>query len=148
VEIIGIDLGVRVAHVSTARHCFSVGLKPKQGTRYEEIQCIAQALKTEADTEWGSDVYAYVEEPVVAGARNLRTSLRMAQVSGAILSVMSGELVPVSTWKKAVVGKGNATKDDVRAYLQSQPEFKETHGKQDWIDATCIRLYGAKLRLA
>lgn len=86
--------------------------------------------------------YVFVEEPVVAGARNIRTSLQMAQVCGVVLSVLNGQVVPVSTWKKAVVGKGNASKEDVKEWLSNiqhrYPEAKQ----QDHVDATCIRIYG------
>lgn len=136
--IIGIDLGVRTAHVSTPRHCFTIGLKPKAGSRCEEIQCIYDGI----EDRFGADTYAFVEEPVVAGARNLRTSLRIAQISGAVLSAINGELVPVSTWKKAIVGKGNAKKEEVKAWLKTQPEYDMAFSSQDWIDATCLRLYG------
>ena len=137
-KIIGIDLGVRTAHISTKRHCFTIGLKPKQGTRDEEIQCIYDGISERFDGNY----YAYIEEPVVAGARNLRTSLRIAQISGAVLSAVNGELVPVSTWKKEVVGKGNAKKEEIREWLKTQPEYKYASSSQDWIDATCLRLYG------
>jgi len=137
-EIIGVDLGVRSVHVSTQSHCFTYAADKKL-ERYQQIQYIYESMY---DRFLHDRIYAFVEEPVVAGARNLRTSLQIAQISGAVLSVFDGTLVPVSTWKKEIVGKGNATKDDIKEYLKTQPEYEFTKGKQDWIDATCIRLYG------
>ena len=141
-NIIGVDLGVRTAHISTSRYCFSIGLKPKQGDRWEEIQTIKYCLENEIDTELGPDVYAYVEEPLVAGVRNLRTSLRIAQIAGAVLSVVKGEFVPVSAWKKATVGKGNAKKEEVFQWATARKIYTKPFASQDHADATCLRLYG------
>ena len=141
-EIVGVDLGVRVAHVSTSLACFSFTSK-KEWPRYKQLQNIADQFYTRFGSD---DCYLFVEEPVVAGARNLRVSLQMAQLGGAILASVPGEFVPVSTWKKATVGKGNARKEDVRNWLRdnekTKDEYEKAKGSQDWIDASCIRLYG------
>lgn len=137
-EVIGVDLGVRSAHISTAMGCFTFESE-KDWPRGRQIQYIYDCM---TERFIGNLYYAFVEEPVVAGARNLRTSLRIAQVSGAVLSAVEGELVPVSTWKKATVGSGNASKDDVRDWLSDKPEYSKAKESQDWIDATCLRLYG------
>lgn len=96
----------------------------------------------------------YVEEPVVAGARNLRSSLKIARSVGALMGACSAAgmervyLVPVSTWKAQVVGNGHASKDDIRTWLDShQPEVSALCGDdQDLRDAACLALYGQGLQ--
>lgn len=138
-EIIGIDLGVRSAHISTSRGCYTFGSKLRELSRDKELQHIYDSM---SERFTGCGYYAFVEEPVVAGARNLRTSLRIAQISGAVLAAVPGELVPVPRWKKEVVGKGNATKEEVREWLESQPGYENPLSSQDHVDATCLRFYG------
>lgn len=84
----------------------------------------------------------YMEDAIVAGARNLRTSLGIAQTVGAVLSIgYPTTLVPVATWKKAVVGSGNAKKEDVAAWFKAQYPA-DTHDNQDIADAAAIYNYG------
>lgn len=92
----------------------------------------------------GPDDTIYVEEPVLAGARNIRSTLLVAETVGMILSVSRAKLVEVSTWKKSTVGKGNASKDDVRQWLEmAYPQYAEAcDGDQDLIDAAGIFVHG------
>ena len=89
-------------------------------------------------------VTIYCEEPVVAGARNLRSTILIAETVGMILGVRAYvRLVPVSSWKKATVGKGNATKEEVANWLQREyPDYAQACGNQDLVDAAAIYLYG------
>jgi Holliday junction resolvasome RuvABC endonuclease subunit len=138
VKIIGVDLGVRSVHIASDTYCWTI--EATKSERAKELQFLSEKLYLNFIK---SDVYAYVEEPVVAGARNLRTSLQIAQVCGVVLSVLNGELVPVSSWKKGTVGKGNAKKEDAANWLQEvHPVLHQRTKRQDHIDATCIRLYG------
>lgn len=91
----------------------------------------------------------FIEEPPLAGSKNLRTFLKLAQVSGVLGfgAHRSGAVVtyvPVSTWKKEVIGAGGASKDVVAAWLSA---FYPAHsqsclGDQNYVDATCLALYG------
>ena len=86
-----------------------------------------------------------IEAPVVAGARNLRTAIDMSLTSGAVaagiyrlgLRVL---FVPVASWKKVVVGKGNATKEEVAAHVRKADRrfHAAASGDQDLFDAWCI----------
>lgn len=104
-------------------------------------------------TSW-SPLAVYIEEPLVAGARNLQSSLKIARSVGVFMGacVAAGithtYLIPVATWKAKVVGHGNASKDDVRAWLAGhKPEIAEICGDdQDLRDAACIALYGQGLQ--
>lgn len=93
----------------------------------------------------------FIEEPVVAGAMNMRSSLLIAQVCGVML-VAAGmgrvvKLIPVSTWKKETVGSGSANKVAVRLWLDNKhPEVaSECRHDQDLYDAACVAFYGQGL---
>lgn len=140
--IVGVDLGVRSAHISMLT--YDTSIVARRGQRREEIKEITERLCSLYTEEW----HAYIEEPVVAGARNLRTSLQIAQIAGVIMArVASFTLVPVSSWKKEIIGRGNAKKEDVAEWLRTKrPDlYERTAGIQDRIDANCIRLYGERI---
>jgi hypothetical protein len=50
----------------------------------------------------------------------------------------------VSSWKKGTIGRGNATKDEVSAWLgEHHPKYaRQCRGDQDLTDAAAIYLYG------
>lgn len=90
----------------------------------------------------------YVEAPVLAGARNIQSTIKVAAAYGAVLAAINGQHaqafeVPVSSWKLATVGKGNASKDDVSAWLHAQHPhvYTECAGDQDLMDAACVALF-------
>lgn len=88
----------------------------------------------------------YIEEPPLAGSRNLRVFLHLSQSSGVLASYGTDytNFVEVSKWKKHVVGRGNATKPDVAKWLEKNHKnlFDQCGGDQNFVDATCIALYG------
>lgn len=90
----------------------------------------------------------FCEEPVLAGRRNIRSTILIAETVGMVLSMHAPVyLVPVSSWKKGTVGKGNATKDDVAEWLRKEhPDLSSMCGSdQDLVDAACICLYGSAI---
>lgn len=94
----------------------------------------------------------FIEEPLVAGARNLQSSLKIAQVCGVMLTAAGMErvdtvLVPVSSWKKGTIGNGSTNKDGIRAWLDTKhPQVAQKCGHdQDLYDAACIALHGQGL---
>jgi Holliday junction resolvasome RuvABC endonuclease subunit len=94
------------------------------------------------------DIEAWVESPIV-GRGGVRSTMVQCYTSGAIQGALydAGILAQsanVSSWKKRVVGKGNATKPEVADFLRLRwPSiFSEAAGNQDIIDAACIALYG------
>lgn len=96
-------------------------------------------------------VYAFLEEPVVV-PRNIRSTMVQAKVHGAIVAGLKSSVNrvgPVATvvppsWKKDVVGKGNATKQEIAAFVATHwPYLYEVADKdQDLLDAACINIYG------
>jgi len=139
-RVLGVDIGVRSLHVSSPQSAISITVDKTM--RSNELQSLM--LQYEAYFSDNKTI-VFCEEPLVAGKRNLRTALQMAQVAGAIMLAHPTYLVPVSTWKKEVVGKGNASKDEVHEFLKDKPGYSYAEGSQDLIDATCIRMYGERM---
>jgi Holliday junction resolvasome RuvABC endonuclease subunit len=97
-----------------------------------------------------SDAAVYMEEPVVG--RNVRSTIVQAQVGGAVMAAADRaglpyfELVNNSHWKKEVLGKGNAKKEEISFWLgEIWPEaYNLAQKDQDLIDASCINRYGVR----
>jgi len=155
----GIDLGVRSFYAAGLEHgeltlISRVILAPKSvraqsaADRASELTDLYQALHdiiTLGDT-------VVVEEPPMAGARNVRTFLKLGQVCGVVIAAASAKgadvhLVPVDTWKKEIVGKGGAPKEIVASALSvlSSRYSAQCEGNQNSVDATCIALFGRTL---
>lgn len=90
---------------------------------------------------------AYVEEPVMG--RNRVATIRQAYVIGAILAALANHGIPVylvnnSAWKKDVVGKGNATKDEIKEKMVAlHPHLPPSFFTDlDLVDALAIMEYG------
>lgn len=104
----------------------------------------------------------YMEEPIIHMTHK-SSVIPMARVAGAIsVGVSYGQRdvlntpsvlreVAASTWKKAVVGKGNASKSDVHDWVKDNTDdrvFERLQGSvnygsgQDILDAYCIAIYG------
>lgn len=89
-----------------------------------------------------------IEQPAFRSAGVMSTVVQ-AFVSGAVQAAFLGigwdvQLVNISTWKKAVVGSGSASKDDIAVAVREQwgPAFASCDGDGDLIDAAAICLYG------
>jgi Holliday junction resolvasome RuvABC endonuclease subunit len=115
-----------------------------------ERAAILRYLRDELDHhyDWFTDQTVYIEAPVLAGARNIQSTIKVAMSFGVVLTHVGAWRpvveVAVSTWKKQTVGNGNATKDQVKDWLRAQHPEKslQTMGDQNLADATCIALYG------
>jgi Holliday junction resolvasome RuvABC endonuclease subunit len=88
----------------------------------------------------------FVEESIFI--QNYATSRSISEIIGNIkYAVAKAGIdctpVPVNTWKKVVIGKGNATKDDVKKFIvKKYPELENE--MQDIFDAAAVCLYGIK----
>jgi len=98
---------------------------------------------------YGPDDYVFLEQPVVAGARNIMSTLKQSYVNGVIQEVIVSYgrpciHVPISTWKKVAAGSGSASKEDVAAAIGGRyPNLIEAFGgDQDLYDATGLCIYG------
>jgi Holliday junction resolvasome RuvABC endonuclease subunit len=91
----------------------------------------------------------FVEQPLV-GRGGAHATIVQAQVQGLVLARAHRAATPgvytvnVKSWKKQVVGNGNADKAAVAAWLEThQPVLAGlAAGDQDLVDAACIALYG------
>jgi hypothetical protein len=140
----GVDLGVRsvyAAHLDgSTLQLYSFVLK-RGLSRALELNLIAEWIDKTIDTAEA----VYIEEPPLAGSRNVRVALQLAMTAGTIASrIPHAEFIPVATWKKKVVGKGNVDKTGVSQWLNmSYPDyFVSCAGDQNHIDATCIAFFG------
>jgi Holliday junction resolvasome RuvABC endonuclease subunit len=111
---------------------------------------------------WGGKVVVGVEEPVLgrAGRAGAAGTLPNAMVHGALLvgARRAGAIVLRINnmhWKKTIVGKGNAKKPEVNAFIrQTWPElWNLAKGRQDTCDAACIvqqteRSYKVRMKMA
>jgi len=88
---------------------------------------------------------AYIEEPVIALRHK---SVKMVnQVSGMLLALLikygiKFREIHNKTWKKEIVGNGNATKKDIMQYIKDK--FRMYKISQDVADAICIYEFGVK----
>ncbi len=92
----------------------------------------------------------YAERPFVGRPHgNVRTAIGQALTVGGVLAQAPGSiyLIEQAEWKKAIIGRGNASKEDIARWLaQEHPSLSEAaHGNQDLIDAFCISFYGRGL---
>lgn len=115
-------------------------------TRAYQLRRLGELVR---DQLWGHGHvdYVFIEQNLVGN--NVKYSISLAQSVGAIAGALNEqiEFVNVSTWKKSVVGAGNAKKDEVRNYVDKTfPEYTALcEGSQDRYDAICIGLYGVGL---
>jgi len=96
-------------------------------------------------------VHCFYELPVL-GRGGFRSTIVQCFTSGAVQGAIherecSSYTVNVSSWKKAVVGKGNADKSQVAEFLRLRWNalYTAAEGNQDIYDATAIALYGRQI---
>lgn len=99
--------------------------------------------------------HVFCEEPLAL--QNGSTTRVLSLAAGAIWAAWRASgadlwwhWVDVTTWKKRVVGKGNASKGDVRLYVIQTPRYQELdrelqqqmEDQPDLYDAWCLAEYG------
>lgn len=95
-------------------------------------------------------MHLYCEEPLAL--QNGKTTRLLCMAAGALWAAWAAAapegwtwcFVDVAHWKRRVIGKGNATKDDIRAWALADgcPDLKQ----QDFFDAYAICRYGIEHR--
>jgi len=110
------------------------------------------ALDVISETVWNTVIQTGVgvvalEASILGMSRNVRTARSLARMEGAIAvaarqagaTVVSAE---PATWKKAVIGIGNADKRAISDWLHHHhPTWHQQCHTQDLIDATCLAIY-------
>ena len=151
-KIMGVDLGIRKLAYSVWEDDILVGTyayESKASSRQAELLDLSDHLYEVVRNEFPD--YVFIEETLVGN--NTKYSIKLAQVMGAVLSSLAlAELeqaigiytANVSTWKKEVLGKGNANKDMIREHVMSWDSAYSVlcGGDQDRFDAACIGYYG------
>lgn len=140
----GIDLGVRSVHLAGMDGNELVYLETIE-TPLRVVRSLELAALGKRSTEFiAPEDDVFVEKPPMAGPKNLGTFGELHQVYGTMLSHVGGREANVMSWKKEVVGHGNATKDEVKAWLTEHHPGKaaQCRGNQNLVDAICIALYG------
>jgi hypothetical protein len=157
VIFIGVDAAsARVAFVALrGREFFTMAFTKLGATGGEACNASMDATHSFLDQlPWPvtEPIQAYVEWPVL-GRGGFRSTIVQAFTSGAIQGVLYGrgcttQGANVSSWKKNVVGKGNATKEDVVQSLRLRwPSlYREVAGDQDLCDAACVAIYGRQVQ--
>ena len=108
-----------------------------------------ETLKFLDSLPWPEEnIIAYIEEPVL-GRGGVRSTMVQAFTNGAIQGALHEwgcevKRANVSSWKKVVVGRGNATKAQVQQSLRFRwPSlYQSISGDEDLCDATSIAIYG------
>lgn len=153
--VFGIDLGVRSVHIARLSRAGALRL-------YSHICLAPKKVADQSPEERARELHElyvaiagpilpideiYIEEPPLAGGKNPRTFLKLAQVSGVAAAAAhnggaSAVFVPVDTWKKDVIGRGGVSKDHVSEWLRgTYPGYwAQCNRDQNLIDATCIAL--------
>jgi Holliday junction resolvasome RuvABC endonuclease subunit len=98
------------------------------------------------------DVYVFIEAPVL-GRGGARATIPQAQVGGCLLAGAytsnAKDIVLVNNQraKKEIVGKGNASKDEIKAWCRVvwPAVFREAGTDQDVCDSAMIYAFGAKI---
>lgn len=102
--------------------------------------------------EQGHDVHLFYEAPFVS-PKTIRAVIPLAQLKGAALAAaqragaITAQAVVIQTWKKDIIGMGNASKPDIARWCKTcwVVVYKEANGRQDLMDAAAINRHGANL---
>ena len=145
----GVDYGVRRIAYSQPKKGIFDELILTDKDDIKSLNTLSEWLKSHIEA--GRPELVVVEQSIQGASRNIRTGISMAMVAGALsLTVqqvgLKVILVGPSSWKKAVIGYGNADKDAVTRWLSTRhPKYYEQCQRfkkpQDVTDATCLALY-------
>ena len=142
----GVDSKMREVALFCGNYPKAVVIKARDNSRGEQLfEMRAHVIDAVANDP---DPIFFIEEAVVAGPRNIRSTIKCAETVGMLLSLpFPTYLVEISKWKKNTVGNGNAGKSDVADWLrEAHPDYAAHCGRnQDLIDAAAIYVYGEQL---
>ena len=147
INVWGVDLGVRVLHLSKLSNNGNLSvqtIRVGKNIRWQEIL----ELKSGLQDLFAADDVVFIEEPPMV--RSSRIHGEMHQLVGLVSSESlpaHSFLVNVMTWKKELIGMGNASKPAITQWLKDHhPRYSAICGEdQDLIDATCVALYGREV---
>ena len=151
-RIAGIDLGIKKIAISIWEDNLLVvtrAYESQVSQRYDQLDDITTWLVHVLRDQEPDHVF--IEDTLIGNNKNY--SIRLSQTMGAVLAALSPitkkmpmgvYLVNNKTWKKEVVGNGNANKNSVKNYIeQKNSAYAALCGNdQDRFDAACIGYYG------
>ena len=150
--VVGIDPAAsRLAMVAICGDAFHWKKFPKLGAS-GHVACAEARLSTIKFLDslpWNNkNIQAFIEDPVL-GRGGFRSTMVQAFTSGAVQGALHEwgcgvHRANVSSWKKEIVGKGNAKKHEVGESLQSRwaALYESISGDEDLCDAASIALFG------
>jgi Holliday junction resolvasome RuvABC endonuclease subunit len=151
--IIGADVSAtRVAFVALFEKKFHTMSNTKLGkSGAEACHNGREAVNTFlGELPWSTTepIEVFIEAPVL-GRGGFRSTMVQAFTNGAVQGAFyergcKVSSANVSSWKKEIVGKGNATKPDVAQSIRLRwaSLYENVAGDQDLCDASAIALYG------
>ena len=79
--------------------------------------------------------------------QNPKTTIAIANVIGAVWAFLLSKRIEVTIidnkhWKKIILGKGNASKEDIRNFAKDK--WGDVFPEQDYADAACIALWSKR----
>ena len=79
--------------------------------------------------------------------QNPKATIAIANVVGAVWGFLLKEdisttIIDNRRWKKIIIGKGNAKKDDIKAFAEEK--WGDKFPEQDYADAACIALWNKR----
>ena len=143
--VVGMDTASNRFHcVASNGMCGQCG--PLEGKDWKSTDDRRHKLYKDAQTFFAflpNGSHIFCEEPISAG-KSGKTTVQLGLAAGAIWAAhLEFDLfwywVSISAWKSAVVGNGNASKEQIQEFLR-KGGFEYT--EQDSYDAHCIRRYG------
>lgn len=150
--IIGVDFGAHQLHLvrldrdGAHTWCIVNGIRSK--SRFSEgLGLVNDAEQAFAELAF-AETAVFIENPPHAGGvptiRAMAETFAWVGMAAVRCGIEQTYDVYPATWKKNVVGRGDASKADVAAFLCAEyPErFDACGGDQNLIDATCIAMYG------
>lgn len=155
-KVLGVDLGIRKAAVAAfhGESLITAEAFEAENTLPRDVQLRAVGSFVREFAVLGEVDSVWIEDTIIGN--NRRYSIRLAETKGAVMAALSEErlkngvdvrLVDNKTWKKHVVGNGNADKDTVQNYIRdTRSGYAPLCGDdQDIYDAACIGLYGVTI---
>jgi Holliday junction resolvasome RuvABC endonuclease subunit len=152
-HIAGIDLGsfviataICTGHGALDQYLLAEPPKQKPDLALTRLCPLIDCFQQQLLYKGGRIDHVYIEEPIYAGS--FKATVAMAMVAGAVVVILENACIPYSfvgnsVWKKAVIGKGNATKDEIRMWAVSRfgiaPDLR-----QDIYDSIAIAEWGRR----
>ncbi len=151
-RVVGIDLGIKkvaIAYVKKGKLLGTEAYESHSMLRTEQLMDISDYVYSEV--KYFHPAYVFIEDVLMGN--NHKYSIQLAETKGAVLSGLGllqteqpfdVHCVNVGAWKKATVGNGHASKDDVQQWVREANEAYSglCGGDQDRYDAAAIGLYG------